>query len=125
MNYPDDLLAYRLLKAANLESTHEKLIKATISDLKYDEVRSKLVKIFSDESADNFLESAFSSMNVKSEPTFYNKESSDEDKHNFSDDEENVYNVKRGSRFYKSKPTKIRSFQKRSTHDNFTRRDSD
>ena len=46
----DDLLAYRLLKAANLSSNHEQLVKATVTDLNYDEVKNKLTKIFSDES---------------------------------------------------------------------------
>ena len=31
----DDILAYRLLKAANLTPHHEELIKATLTDLKY------------------------------------------------------------------------------------------
>ena len=33
----DDLLAYRLLKAANLSSNHEQLVKATVTDLNYDQ----------------------------------------------------------------------------------------
>ena len=32
----DDLLAYRLLRSANLSSCHEELIKATIAALQYD-----------------------------------------------------------------------------------------
>ena len=44
----DDTLAYRLIKAANLSSQHEELIKATITDLKYDLVKDRLKKTFSD-----------------------------------------------------------------------------
>ena len=44
----DDILAYRLIKAANLSSQHEELIKATITDLKYDLVKDQLKKTFSD-----------------------------------------------------------------------------
>ena len=96
LTYPDDLLAYRLLKAANLDSTHEKLIKATISDLKFDEVRLKLLKVFSDES-NAPLESEFSSVKIKSEPSFFNRES--EEERSNSDEEENTYFLKRNPRF--------------------------
>ena len=47
---PEDLLGYRLLKASNLDSHNEQLVKATLSELKFDEVKSKLIKIFSDDS---------------------------------------------------------------------------
>ena len=47
---PDDLLAYRLLKAANLTMRDEQLVKATITELNYEIVKSKLTKVFSDES---------------------------------------------------------------------------
>ena len=36
----DDLLAYRLLKSANLPTRDEQLVKATIIKLKYDLVKS-------------------------------------------------------------------------------------
>ena len=44
----DDILAYRLLKAANLTPQHEELIKATITDLKFDSMKEQLKKTFSD-----------------------------------------------------------------------------
>ena len=40
----DDLLAYRLLKSANLSSYHEELIKATIPDLQFDLMKGQLKK---------------------------------------------------------------------------------
>ena len=46
----DDLLAYRLLKSANLSSYHEELIKATIPDLQFDLMKGQLKKTFSDAS---------------------------------------------------------------------------
>ena len=46
----DDILAYRLLKSANLSSYHEELIKATIADLKYNIMKDQLKKTFSDAS---------------------------------------------------------------------------
>lgn len=39
----EDLKAYRLLKAANLDPTHEQLVKATVSDLIYSEVRTNFL----------------------------------------------------------------------------------
>ena len=47
-NISDDVLAYRLLKAANLPTRDEQLVKATITELKCDSVKTKLVKIFSE-----------------------------------------------------------------------------
>ena len=44
----DDILAYRLLKNANLKQSKEQLIKATISDLCYNLMKEQLKKIFSD-----------------------------------------------------------------------------
>ena len=46
----DDLLGYLLLKAANLSNSHEELIKATMTELKYDIMKDQLKKIFSDAS---------------------------------------------------------------------------
>jgi len=46
-NISDDLLAYRLIKSANLSEQDEKMVKATCS-LTYDDVKSKLKNIFGD-----------------------------------------------------------------------------
>ena len=46
----DDILAYRLLKSANLSSYHEELVKATIPDFQYDIMKDQLKKTFSDAS---------------------------------------------------------------------------
>ena len=98
ITYPDDLLAYRLLKATNLYETHEKLIRATISDLKYDEVHSKLVKVFSKDSVDT----SFTSLPIKSESSLYAKTSNEEGHSSQdSDEEENTYYVKKQGRFFK------------------------
>ena len=47
----DDILAYRLLKSADLSEQHEQLAKATVSDLKYDLMKDQLQRIFGDLSA--------------------------------------------------------------------------
>ena len=57
----DNLLGYKLLKAANLSVDHEKLAKATCA-LKYDVMREQLRKIFSDSAST--LASSSSSLNV-------------------------------------------------------------
>lgn len=90
ITYPNDLLAYRLLKAANLEPTHEKLIKATITDLNYEEVRNKLVKVFAEDAIQSNFDD-LSTLKIKSEPTFYTKDSDGDQ----SSEEEGVYFVKK------------------------------
>ena len=64
----DDLSAYRLLKAANLSSSHEQLVKATINSLSLDEVKTKLSKIFSE---DSNVADSMDKITLKEESTFY------------------------------------------------------
>ena len=45
-----NVLAYRLLKSANLSEQHEQLARATISDLTYEQMKLQLKKIFGDSS---------------------------------------------------------------------------
>ena len=105
----DDILAYRLLKSANLEVAHEQLVKATVSDLKYEEVKLKLKKIFSDES--KLLTDQSEKFEIKSEPTFYSNnrdtvETLVEDEDERSEGEITLYNRKinqRPPRHYSSK----------------------
>ena len=73
---PDDLLAFRLLKSANLDSTHEQLIKATVPELKYDDIKNQLTKIFPGES--DTLNSDFSRMDIKSGDTLHISQTKDE-----------------------------------------------
>ena len=47
ITYPEELLGFRLLKAANLPATDEKLAKAT-SDLKYPTMKAQLKRLFSE-----------------------------------------------------------------------------
>ena len=46
----NDILAYHLLKSANLSTHHEELIKAAIPDLHYNIMKDQLKKTFSDAS---------------------------------------------------------------------------
>ena len=100
----EDLKAYRLLKSANLDANHEKLIKATVSDLNYDEVRSKLIKIFSE---DSFIPiNELGSLSIKEEPTFHTSERDaqdipEDDERYFTEDEESTYYTKQNRSGYK------------------------
>ena len=65
-----DILAYRLLKSANLSDTHEQLAKATITSLTYDSMKTQLKKIFGDSSMGNSDPFGDLSGKIKSEPVF-------------------------------------------------------
>ena len=45
-NMSSDILAYHLLKAANLSEYHEQTTRATTSELKYEVTKTQLKKIF-------------------------------------------------------------------------------
>ena len=62
-----DILAYRLLKSANLSEHHEQLTRATITELSYESMKLQLKKIFGDSSEMNKTSSTSSSQ-VKVEP---------------------------------------------------------
>ena len=66
----DNVLAYRLLKSANLPELHEQMVKGTITDLKFDLMKDQLKKMFGESfpSKDR--------VSVKSEDTFHTQHSS-------------------------------------------------
>ena len=66
--WSDNFLAYRLLKSANLSTGDGQLVKATIGELKYDTVKIKLTKIFSD--TNEVPTADLNNLNIKSEPTY-------------------------------------------------------
>ena len=68
---PDNILAYHLIKSANLTTRDEQLLKATINKLSYDIVKSKLIKIFLE---DNEISTAdFKELHIRQEPTYHAK----------------------------------------------------
>ena len=71
----DDLLAYRLIKAANLSPQHEQLIKATISELKFEVVKDQLNKTFSDSQN---IPTHDSQDNIKVEGAYYTEDNAPE-----------------------------------------------
>lgn len=48
LELPDGVLAYRLLRSANLSDAHEQLVRATLASLTYVNMKDQLKKIFSD-----------------------------------------------------------------------------
>ena len=80
----DDLLAFRLLKSANLNTSHEQLVKATVSELNFDQVKTKLTKIFTDES--EIPSADFKELNIKQE-TFQTQHQSSYYEHDSAEDD--------------------------------------
>ena len=62
-----DILAYRLLKSANVSEQHEQLARATVNAFTYDEMKDKLKKIFGDKASGS---DSADGVQVKSEPIF-------------------------------------------------------
>ena len=48
MELPDGVLAYRVLKSANISQEHEQLAQATITEFSYSNMTEQLMKIFCD-----------------------------------------------------------------------------
>ena len=63
------MLAYRLLQTANVLTCNEQLVKATMTELKYDSVKSKLMKIFSENS--DVPTSEFNGMHIQIVPVYH------------------------------------------------------
>ena len=88
----NDLLGFRLIKAANLTPDKEELIKATVTELTYDVVKNKMKKIFSDESKvpSTTADTPFSSVQQETFHTSDQQYDSSEG-HSNSDEEETFY----------------------------------
>ena len=72
-----DVLAYRLLKSANISKQHEQLAKATLDELKYDQMKNQLKKIFGD-SCRPTGSSDIGELSIKQEPSFLCEDGSEE-----------------------------------------------
>ena len=73
----NDLLGFKLLKAANLSSQHEQLIKATITEVSYECIIQKIKSIFSNSTEKQVA--TREEFNIKTEPMFYTKNSTSDD----------------------------------------------
>ena len=67
MGLPDGVLAYKFLNNANISEHHKQLVRATLSELKYNTMKEQLKKVFSDPS--NFTGSIKEEQNIKVEAT--------------------------------------------------------
>ena len=65
MKLPEGVKAFFLLNAANVSEDNEKLARATVGDLTYDNMKSKIQKIFGDPNANDI------SVSCKVEPVYY------------------------------------------------------
>ena len=61
----ENVLAYRLLKSANLPELHEQMVKGTITDLKYDLMKEQLKKMFGESLPSK------EKVSIKTEDTFH------------------------------------------------------
>ena len=64
MNLPEGVKAFFLLNAANVSEENEKLARATVGELTYDNMKEKIQKIFGDPNADD-------TTSCKIEPVYY------------------------------------------------------
>ena len=69
MTVSDGAVAYRLLNSAGLSENNKQLVRATVSEMKYETMKNQLTKVFT-----NTCSTANSEVNVKieSSDTFYN-----------------------------------------------------
>ena len=63
------MLAYRLQQTANLLTRNEQLVKAIMTELKYDSIKSKLMKIFSENR--DVPTSEFNGMHIQIVPVYH------------------------------------------------------
>ena len=89
-NYPDGVLAYKVLKAANLSIESEKLCKATIVGAwSYQAMKDQLKKIFVDITA---VPSNYDEKPVKVEPVMYAQNPNSQEDDNYDDYDDDDYN---------------------------------
>ena len=69
MELPDGVLAYRLLKSANISKQKQTLAHATISKLTFDEMKQQIKAIY-DQTGDS-SQSSFSGSAIEVEPTYH------------------------------------------------------
>ena len=85
----DNILAYRVLKSANLSLPHEQLARATITTLTYDNMTTQLRKIFGD--SGKSLNTERESPLVKIEPVLEATAHDEQTEESFYDEQSDVY----------------------------------
>ena len=82
MNLPEGVLAYRLLRSANISKENEQLARATIKELTFKEMCTQLKLIFGDCNVEKMSKNMDNvklegDRSIKLEPTFYEREEED------------------------------------------------
>ena len=123
----DNLLAYRLLKSANLPELHEQMVKGTITDLKYDLMKDQLKKMFG-ESLPNIEKCSIKSETpIKTEDTFHSHYRCENNMADYyqSDSSENEYEHETYLAYHpqrSSRRTKFPRYRDQHKQDNFQQR---
>ena len=90
MELPEGVLAYRYLNGANISEAHKQLVRATLTELKYTNMKEQLKKIFSDPT--NFMSS------VKEEPKIKIEEGLEVEDIYYQSHRQNYYRGRGGQR---------------------------
>ena len=69
MTLPDSSLAYKFLNNANISEKHKQLVHATLTELKYENMKDQIKKVFSDPI--NFSSTVQDEQSIKVEPTYH------------------------------------------------------
>lgn len=72
MEIHDGVLAYRLLNGANLDESHKQLIRATLSEMKYDTMKEQLKKVFTN-AGNAHKQNGEPAIKIESSASFYSK----------------------------------------------------
>ena len=70
MTVSDGAVAYRLLNSAGLSESHKQLVRATVSEMKYDTMKKQLKKVFTNTCASSSSQDI--NIKVESSDTYYN-----------------------------------------------------
>ena len=104
--YAEEIMAQKLLKQANLSEFHQQLVRATMKSMKYEHMVNSLKRVFGEGSPGIGETSIYKNVQVKSEPTYYQRSHQRQEDFTSSDsDQETYYNTQanRKSSYYSHK----------------------
>ena len=81
MTIDDGVLAYRLLNSANLSENHKELVRATVKEMKYNDMKDQLKKVFTHTSSHGPSQSQAPAIKLE---TYYNESNTNEHPGNYS-----------------------------------------
>ena len=106
---PEPVLAYRALKSANLSENDERLIRATVKEIKLDSMMLQLTRVLGFKDSSIKTEQEADVVKVKSEPNVMYSERCEDQAQDKEDEQDEVYynrsfNNSRGGRGYRGGP---------------------